>query len=213
MSNPGQLHDGHEADRGTLGGFPAADAGAGDEGLPPAMPGALARALRTGYRGQGRGDGQGAMEREVEAPGEVVLTPCIELTTALNSSGYGHVRHEGKTVRANRLAYVKAHGLSLSDIAGQVVRHSCDNPACINPAHLLLGTHADNMRDMLDRGRNRQPKGSKNAKAKITDSTVIEIRRRIADGESHRAIARSYGIHASQISRINTGKTWGHVHG
>ena len=72
MINPDQLHDGHEADRGTLGGFPAADAGAGDEGLPPAMPGALARALRTGYRGQGRSDGQGSLE--AEAHGEVVLT-------------------------------------------------------------------------------------------------------------------------------------------
>lgn len=153
------------------------------------------------------------MGRESEAQDEVVLTPCIEVTTSLNSSGYGHVWHEGKTVRANRLAYVKAHGLSLSDIAGQVVRHSCDNPACVNPAHLLLGTHTDNMRDMLDRGRNRQPKGVRNAKAKLSESAVAEIRGRIAAGEAHRSIARDYGINASQISRINTGKTWGHVRG
>lgn len=66
MSNSEQLCDVAEADRGTPGGFPAADAGSGHEGLPPAMPGALARALRPGYRGEGRGDGQGPLEREAE---------------------------------------------------------------------------------------------------------------------------------------------------
>lgn len=136
---------------------------------------------------------------------------CIETTGALNAHGYGHVRHEGKVVRAHRLAYAQVHGLKLDDIAGQIVRHTCDNPACINPDHLVLGTHTDNMRDMADRCRNRQPKGSRNAKAKLTESAAAEIRRRALAGESSATIAPDFGINRSQVSRIKTGKTWRHV--
>lgn len=139
------------------------------------------------------------------------LGQCIEATGSLNAHGYGHVRHEGKVVRAHRLAYAQANGLSLDDIAGRIVRHTCDNPACINPAHLVLGTHTDNMRDMAERGRNRQPKGSRNAKAKLTEAEAAEIRRRAVTGESSATIADDFGIHRSQVSRIKTGKTWGHV--
>lgn len=139
------------------------------------------------------------------------LGQCIEATGSLNAHGYGHVRYEGKVVRAHRLAYAQAHGLTLEDIAGRIVRHACDNPACINPAHLVLGTHTDNMRDMAERGRNRQPKGIRNAKSKLSDADVIEIRRRAAAGETNKAIAKDYGIAPSQISRIHTRKTWGHL--
>lgn len=139
------------------------------------------------------------------------LGQCIEATGSLNAHGYGHVRHEGKVVRAHRLAYAHANGLALNDIAGRIVRHTCDNPACINPAHLVLGTHTDNMRDMAERGRNRQPKGSRNAKAKLTEAEAAEIRRRAMTGESSATIADDFGINRSQVSRIKTGKTWGHV--
>lgn len=138
-------------------------------------------------------------------------SPCIETSACKNSAGYGHVRFGGRVVRAHRLAYAQAHGLSLSDIAGVVIRHACDNPACVNPDHLLPGSHTDNMRDMRDRGRNRQPKGERNAKAKLTEANVSEIRRRIAGGETNQAIAKDYGVSPSQISRINTRKIWGHI--
>lgn len=140
-----------------------------------------------------------------------VVTDCIETTACRNSHGYGHVRHMGKTVRAHRLAYAQHHDLSLADIAGQIVRHTCDNPACVNPGHLVIGTHRDNMRDMAERGRNRQPKGARNAKARLTEADAIRIRQRAAAGESHRQIAKDFGIHHSQVSRIKTGKTWGHA--
>ena len=85
---------------------------------------------------------------------------CIEFDGArLSSGGYGAIRHEGKVVRAHRLAYCHANGVTLESIAGFEVRHSCDNPPCINPAHLLLGTHTDNMRDMFERDRRKLPLG------------------------------------------------------
>lgn len=139
------------------------------------------------------------------------IEACIETTDAKNEHGYGHVRHEGKVVRSHRLAYAQAHGLQLSDLNGVIVRHACDNRACINPAHLVLGTQADNMHDMAARGRNRQPKGERNAKAKLTEAAVVQIRARLANGDACREIALDYGVCNSQISRISTRKTWSHV--
>lgn len=139
------------------------------------------------------------------------LGQCIVSAACKNSAGYGHVRHQGKVVRENRLAYAQANGLRLDEIKGKIVRHRCDNPACVNPAHLILGTHTDNMRDMAERGRNRQPKGSKNAKAKIDEHAATEIRRRAMTGESGAKIASDFGVHRSQVSRIKNGKTWSHL--
>ena len=138
-------------------------------------------------------------------------SPCIPAEGCLNAQGYGHVRHNGRVVRANRLAYVTAHGLELSDIAGVVIRHVCDNPACVNPDHLEPGTHTDNMRDMMARGRGRQPKGVHNARSKLTDDEVRSIRRRVANGEDRGHVASDFGINRSQVCRIFNRKSWGHV--
>lgn len=75
----------------------------------------------------------------------------------LSDNGYGVAWFAGKYIGAHRLAYCQHHGLIPADIAGQVVRHRCDNRACVNPHHLELGTHADNMQDMVDRGRQGRP--------------------------------------------------------
>ena len=92
---------------------------------------------------------------------------CIEWTGARSAAGYGRLG----TKYAHRVAYEKAHG----PIArGMVVRHRCDNPPCVNPAHLELGTQADNMRDMAVRGR----ASSGEAHARI-------MRRAAARGDSH----------------------------
>lgn len=70
------------------------------------------------------------------------------------ASGYGRARFQGKTRRVHVIAYTLAHG---PVPAGAVVRHTCDNRACMNPAHLIIGTQSDNVQDMLARGRNRGP--------------------------------------------------------
>lgn len=84
------------------------------------------------------------------------MTPCIEYPGCKDRQGYGKIsrRREGKLrwFRAHRLAYEEAHGPIPE---GLVVMHACDNPPCINVEHLSLGTRADNVRDMVSKGRNR----------------------------------------------------------
>lgn len=75
---------------------------------------------------------------------------CIEWGGTKDGHGYGTVQHNGKKWKAHRLAYFLAHGALRDD---QVVRHDCDNPSCVNPAHLLSGTQAENVQDMVRRGR------------------------------------------------------------
>lgn len=138
-------------------------------------------------------------------------TPCIETTACRNWFGYGIVRREGRAVRHHRWIYALANGLTLADLDGLEIRHRCDNPGCINPSHLIAGSHTDNMRDMAERGRNRQPKGERNGRAKLTEGTVAEIRSLVAAGVPHREIASHVGIDKSQVSRVATRKIWRHV--
>jgi hypothetical protein len=75
---------------------------------------------------------------------------CLEFTGALSDLGYGKVGYKGKVYMAHRLAYqLKNGGIP----TGAVICHKCDNPACINPEHLFVGTHKDNIQDMIQKGR------------------------------------------------------------
>jgi len=89
---------------------------------------------------------------------------------------------------------------------GIEVNHSCDNPSCINPFHLHLGTHADNMQDMINK--ERFPKGEYHPRAKLTAKQVKEIR---ANKSKHREIAKKYGISERYVSKIKTFKTWAYL--
>jgi len=93
--------------------------------------------------------------------------------------------------------------------AGMLVCHRCDNSLCINPAHLFLGTHLDNMADMRSKGR--QNRGERNGMAKLTVADVIDIRRRGAAGESQESLAMSFNVSRSNISRVLSGACWSHV--
>jgi len=90
----------------------------------------------------------------------------------------------------------------------QYVLHKCDNPICVNPLHLFVGTHADNMRDMVSKGRERGAVGTKNGGAKLTEQQVKEIR---ASSEIYKVISEKYGISDSMISNIKLGRSWTHV--
>lgn len=139
------------------------------------------------------------------------LGACIEATGAKNERGYGYVWRDGKHVREHRLAFAEANGLTLNDIKGKVVRHSCDNPSCVNPEHLEIGTQADNVQDMLTRGRKTTVRGSAHKVAKLNEADIPKIRLLLADGKSQREVARAFGVNQKLIWRIATGKSWRHV--
>lgn len=123
--------------------------------------------------------------------------------------GYGYIQRRSprRSWLVHRLAYLAAHG----DPGDLHVLHSCDNPRCCNPAHLRLGTNADNVRDRADRrrGREHQQRGETNPNAKLTDAQVAEIRAAYAAGERQVALAERFGIKQPQVSRIVRGVSRG----
>ncbi|HEY2595086.1 MAG TPA: hypothetical protein VGK33_14410, partial [Chloroflexota bacterium] len=87
----------------------------------------------------------------------------------------------------------------------------CDTPACVRPEHLFLGTHQENMADMLNKGRKLQVRGDTHGRAKLTSADISTIRQRAGVGESQKALARSYGVHPETIRHVLTGEGWSHV--
>lgn len=128
---------------------------------------------------------------------------CWLWTSSVDSSGYGTFWHNGAVKKAHRLSY-ELHGKQLSP--EMYVCHSCDNRLCVNPAHLFVGTHQDNMRDRNAKGRT--AKGRKNWRSKLTEAAVAEIRTRTG---TTIALGREYGVGSDVISRIRNRKAWRHV--
>lgn len=119
---------------------------------------------------------------------------CVLWTRGVCTKGYGHFSWNGKDAYAHQAAYELANG---PIPAGMQVRHNCDVPSCLNPAHLKLGTHADNMADK--RVRQRQPRGLKVWNAKLSNDDVRAIR---ADRRLRRVIAAEYGVAKSLVTDI-----------
>jgi hypothetical protein len=90
---------------------------------------------------------------------------------------------------------------------GMVVRHRCDNPACIEPTHLVVGTQAQNVADMIERGRCDR-RGERNNSARLTDESVRSIRAKHAVGVRVANLAAEYSVSVSQIKNIVTNKQW-----
>lgn len=116
---------------------------------------------------------------------------------------YGEARIDGKTRLVHRYAYECAYG---PIPAGLVVRHRCNCAQCVNPAHLCLGTHADNVADRVAAGRSAC--GERNGRAKLTSADVVQIRCRLDGGESCGAIAARYDVSARCIRYIRDGEHW-----
>lgn len=136
------------------------------------------------------------------------LGPCWVWTSG-KCVGYGVIKVCGKVFRTHRFSWM-IHNGQISN--GIDVCHKCDNPACCNPAHLFLGTDADNMRDRENKGRGNQPCGIKVATAKLTADNVVEIRALYAaGGTTLMAIGAKFGVQFPAIYKIITRKTWAHL--
>ena len=143
---------------------------------------------------------------------------------ATGRDGYGNIgigcRFKGnrRTLAAHRVSYELHHG---PIPPGMFVCHKCDVKACVNPTHLFVATHAQNMADMIAKGRHKTPavteghriaglklRGEGQPLAKLTSASVAAIRARRAAGELQRHLALEFGVSTAQISRIINGKRW-----
>lgn len=122
---------------------------------------------------------------------------------------YGALRIEGQTYYAHRVSWIIANGIIEP---GTCVLHRCDNPPCVRPSHLFLGTKMENMQDKIAKGR--QIRGSQVQQSVITDASAGEILVQYASGTtSALELARKYGINESTLRSIINGETWRHVDG
>lgn len=134
---------------------------------------------------------------------------CWNWTAPICNRGYGRFTFVNFNSVSHRISYALAYG---PIPPGMMVCHTCDNRKCVNPAHLWLGTNADNIKDARVKGHfaNRFL-GSKSHFAKLTDKKVLAIRKRYADGESRNSLAKEYGVTSHAIYDVIKRHTWPHV--
>lgn len=133
-------------------------------------------------------------------------TGCWEWQARKNANGYGTLKFNRKSWLAHRISaflYKEDYTESLH------VCHHCDNPGCVNPEHLFMGTDKDNAEDKARKGRGRGGVGSRNIKAKLTDEQAIAIKR--DPRLPYRIIAAEYGVTTPQVWSIKAGRTWRHI--
>ena len=128
---------------------------------------------------------------------------CWEWMASKNTYGYGCLRFEGKQGQAHRFSWFLHHG---EIPKGMLVCHTCDNPGCVNPAHLFLGTPKDNTLDAVKKGR--MGAGEANGRAKLSNDDVLSIRE---DDRTSRVIGLDYGVQASAIRKIKRRESWRHL--
>lgn len=140
------------------------------------------------------------------------MSRCIEHRQKGGTLGHGATHYNGVRVGLHRLAYCFARQIPLEYIEGTTVRHTCDNGRCINPQHLVVGTQADNIQDMVDR--NRQAKGGVQHLAVLTANDVLYIREHyVARSKTNNAtvLAKRFGVVKQTITKVLTGETWSHI--
>lgn len=135
------------------------------------------------------------------------LGPCWVWRGTTLRGGHGQIRWRGRNTLTHRLVWTLLRGPIPE---GAICCHHCDNPPCVNPDHLFLGTNAGNAGDMVRKGRS--AKGERISHAKLSASDVQAIRSRYAAGDcTQRQIAADYGVTHSVIGLIARGETWRHI--
>lgn len=128
---------------------------------------------------------------------------CLEFTGYKDRNGYGQVTIKGRRKYAHRAAYEEAHG---EIPKGLVLRHTCDNPACVRLEHLIVGTQTENMQDKVNRDRHQ--KGVQFSTAKLDDDKVRFIR---SSKLKLRELREMFGVSEGILSEVRRGKRWAHV--
>lgn len=132
---------------------------------------------------------------------------CWMWTSATQESGHGIIGINGENHGAHRVAWELQCG-PITD--GLYVCHKCDVPGCVRGSHLFLGTHQDNMADMVSKGRSHL--GEAHGIAKMTNEKVISMRAKYATGQySQHKLAEEFGIHVMTVNSIVRRKTWKHI--
>lgn len=136
------------------------------------------------------------------------INECWLWTGSRTTAGYGNLTRYNRAHYAHRSAYHCNNGTNAT-----VVRHTCDNPPCVNPRHLIGGTHADNARDAIERGRAHRARGEAVNTAVLTARQVLDARRKFKAGASIATLARDLGVAHSALTAAVTGKSWDHLAG
>jgi len=132
-------------------------------------------------------------------------TGCWEWLGYRSPGGYG-------MIQVRRLTHSPVGAHRMSAYALKYILHTCDNPPCVNPDHLFLGTPKDNVHDMIKKGRATNVATQNFGRiAKVTEDQVREIRKRRKSGESAKNLCCSYGLSRSNINRIINRDIWKHV--
>lgn len=148
------------------------------------------------------------VQERFEAKVEKDESGCWNWMEYKNHKGYGQFRLDGRMQGSHRVAFQ----IYLGEIPkGMCVCHQCDNPSCVNPDHLFLGTNADNVRDCVNKGRQVDPSGEKNGRSKLKEEDTRIIRMMCAKGVHQADIAKEFGVSQPTISAIVCGRTWTNI--
>jgi hypothetical protein len=131
----------------------------------------------------------------------IPFSECHYWNGRADKLGYGRIQVNGKPMLAHRFSYALEHGECPATLK---VRHRCDNPNCVNPAHLEIGTQADNIADMV--ARDRTASGEKHPSAKLTDAQVMELLSLANAGVQTGVLAERFGISKSHVSSLRHGR-------
>lgn len=139
------------------------------------------------------------------------LDECWPWTAGTDAYGYGKIMMKTDKGFQSRGAHVVAYTITNGPIPkGLLVCHTCDNPACVNPNHLIIGTYQYNMTDKCNKGRHRSPIGEAVGSSKLTEEAISEIKASIKAGVEQKQLANKFGVSPSSICNIVKGRTWSH---
>lgn|SRR3990167_1566979 len=133
---------------------------------------------------------------------------CLERFKCINSAGYSNFKYKGRLIGAHRASWIFHRGIIPKKL---FVCHKCDNPRCINPAHLFLGTAKDNSQDIIKKGRWPDRRGENSPLHKLNNEKVKQIRNKIQLGFNQTQLAEEYKTSTRNIRKIRDFKSWANV--